>query len=215
MITPFSSVSPQTRSISAGAPASSASDAPVADDSVTVGSSRPEGYNCWDPRTWVSIERPALSAVINRVSQSDCKSIAHTTRGIPQESLHRPEAPRPFPAGRYEVVFSDRENGTETAYIFQTEAGLGHLQTVTPGQTEIPGGSVSLLEDPSKPEGASITLNPAEVDLLTSQLYARFKSPMSDSQAERLQQVISYAHAIRFSGAGVDAVSGRHDALAG
>jgi hypothetical protein len=179
-------------------------------DSVEIGSM--PLHNCWDPRQWSKAPevRPELAPVLDGLAHSDVSGIGHTTRSIPRLAMHTPAEPRPFAAGRFEVKFNDNESGHETAFIFQTEAGPGHLAQVVPGRTEIPGGSVSLLADPAQPFGKETPLNTAEVDRLLDGVYKRFNSPMTDKQAGDLQSVISFGSAIRYSGQGAEAVKIAH-----
>lgn len=150
---------------------------------------------------------PDVQTRLDALENSDCVGVQHTTRGIPRERMHEPLAPRPFAAGRFAVNFRDRSSGEETGYIFQTEAGPGHLGRVVPGETPIPGGYISLLADPQNPFSAETRLDKSNVDCLLDRLHARFKQPMTDDQSARLQNVLDFAYAIRHAGEGTAAVS--------
>src|SRR5690606_3768753 len=113
----------------------------------------------------------------------------------------------------FQVDFQDAE-GTVRGMIFQTEANVGHLKPVTPGQTNV-GGYIALLADPADSRSETLRLNPKEQDAFLAATYERFDQPMTSKQAEAAQSVLDYTAAIRFSGQGTEAVARRHAELAG
>jgi hypothetical protein len=158
--------------------------------------------------------RPEILAKIDALTGQPVAGVKHTTRSIPQTSIHAPSSPKPFSAGRFQVDFG-RPNEPQTGVIFETEAGPGHLANVSPGETPIEGGYISFLSDPSDSRSTGATLNKAEEKHLLANLYDRFAEPMTQKQADTVDSVISYAFAIHHKEGGQgDQVQASHRELA-
>ncbi|MCE7872081.1 hypothetical protein DYH09_17110 [bacterium CPR1] len=155
--------------------------------------------------------RSEVKAFLDELKDGEIKGVKHTTRGLPQTKIYRPEAPQPFAAGRFQVDF-DTASGEKRAFLVQTESQVGHLHPVTPGVTDI-GGHISLLSDPQNSHSETVRLNRDEQDALLSTLYARFDNPMTADGAKVSNFTISTVAAVRFSGEGAAAVSERHRSL--
>jgi hypothetical protein len=181
-------------------------------DKVTLGG-RSETSKVYRPQPG-SVARPEVTAVLDKVKFCDVEGIVHTTRSIPREEYHVPAEPSTFAAGRFHVLLSEPKSGERIGFVFETEAGVGHLQPVTPGATEISGGYISLLADPEAPNGKMTTLNRPEQDRLMTQLYQRHTTKMTVKQAESFQSVVNYTSAVRYSGEGREAAVGKHNQLA-
>lgn len=184
---------------------------PASSDSVSVGGS---SENVGIYKAARETVRPEVQQVLDAIPHSSVQGIRHTTRGLPMESLHVPSEPSTFGAGRFHVLLAEKTSGREMGFVFETEAGPGHLTPVTPGKTEISGGYISVLADPNADRGEATVLNRTETDRLITQLYQRYTTPMSDAQAKEFDAVISFASAVRYSGEGREAALGRHHELA-
>lgn len=182
---------------------------------------RPEP--CWglDPSYIASVQkankeaaepmRPEVKAQIDRLVTSNCMGIAHTTRGIPQVSVHEPQPPQPFAAGRFHSQFQETSTDEKTALVIETETGVGHLGRVVPGQTDVGSNCyVALCSNPDDPWNGLTKLNRSETEHLINSLYDRFQYPMTDDQAQKLEFNISAVMAVQYSGQGAAAVSARH-----
>lgn len=157
--------------------------------------------------------RPEVLALIDTVKNLPISGIKHTTRGLPRMDYFTPESPQPFAAGRFQVDF-EKPDGSNIGVIFQTEAGPGHLATVVPGETPISGGSVAFLSDPNNSHSETAVLNKTEIKEFIGGLYGRFTQPMTDTQAQRANNTISYAFAIYHKEGGQGAaVAGEHAQL--
>lgn len=165
-------------------------------------------------RTPSAQARPEVSAQIEAVKNLPIAGIKHTTRGMPRMEFFTPSAPQPFSAGRFQVDF-EKPDGSLTGVIFETEAGPGHLATVVPGETPIPGGYIAFLSNPDDSHSTESPLNDAETKQFIEGLYGRFSQPMTAKQAERADSVIAYAFAIHNKEGGQgSAVQAAHQQLA-
>ncbi|MBI3925108.1 MAG: hypothetical protein HY319_06170 [Armatimonadetes bacterium] len=138
---------------------------------------------------------PEVKAQIDELRDARVSGIKHTTRGLPRTSFHLPEGPRPFSAGRFQVDF-EKPDGSTIGMIFETEADVGHLHTFVPGETASPNAYAGFLEDPNDSYRVGQTLNKPETAYLISGLYAKFANAMTDSDAQALDQTISYAFGV-------------------
>jgi len=157
--------------------------------------------------------RPEVQKFLDGLAESSIQGIKATTRGIGPMQRFQAQAPQTFPAGRFQVDYLASDD-TVRSLVFQTEAGVGHLQPVTPGQTRIEG-YIAILADPQDSQSEKIRLNPKEQDALLKATYARAGKYMTQPVATATQNVINYTAAIRFSGQGAQAVAKRHGELAG
>lgn len=165
------------------------------------------------PAEWKSKVSAEAAAVLDRLPNSDAQDIVHMTRAIQEETIHTPPAPHEFAAGQFNVTFQDRESGQKYGFVFQTEAGPGHLHPVIPGKTPIGGGYISILKDPDDAHGDARTLNTAESDYLLDKLYQRYQTPMTEKVANLTGEILSYGLAIRYQGEGEKAVGEKHRSL--
>lgn len=140
--------------------------------------------------------RPQVAAAIDALKSQACTGVKHTTRGMPRLEHFRPQAPRPFGAGRFHAEFEGPDG--RTGLILQTEAGPGHLARIVPGETLISGGYASILADPADPSSAETVLNRSEERRLLETLYAKFEQPMTRDQSEKLQGVLDFTAAVHF-----------------
>ncbi len=160
--------------------------------------------------------RPEIKIYIDELYNSAITSVEHTTKSVEQHIKRLPDDPKEFGAGRFKVVFNN--NGDKKVMIFQTEEKVGHIAQIILGKTDI-GGYVEIQKNPEKDnaEGVTgttdslgnqsalnnytdLTLNTTELDYLIKMLYKKFEKPMSDAQANYLNNVKDYALAIMFSG---------------
>lgn len=156
--------------------------------------------------------RPEVAKFLGELKDGSITGVRHTTRGIPRMEPFKPEAPKPFGAGRFAVNF-DTKDGQERGFIVQTEDQVGHLHNVIPGQTEI-GGHVSILSDPQNDRSEAITLTRDEQDAMLSALYGKSGQMMTDETARQTNATISFVAAVRYSGEGGAAVTEAHRRLA-
>lgn len=192
-------------------------------DQVSIGgkNAMPD-HGCWDPRKngvskasaeWTGEPvRDDVKAVLGQLATSNPTGIVHTTRGLPPPpSIHQPQAPQPFSAGRFHAQFEDPKTGKGIGLVLETEQKVGHLGRVVPGGTDIGKNAyVALCADPKNSYKDLKPLGTGELDLLIDQLYARYKTPMTDAQADILQLTLNASYAVRYNGEGQAAVTVRH-----
>jgi hypothetical protein len=146
--------------------------------------------------------RPEIKTYIDELYDSEITSTEHTTDSIEQNIKRLPDTPKSFDAGRYEIVFDDKNNGKK-AMIFQTEEKVGHLASVTPGETDI-GGFIEIQKNTENQNKLNnlqdLKLNNSELDYLIRTLYRKFEKPLTNIQADNLNRTKDYALAIKFSG---------------
>lgn len=155
--------------------------------------------------------RPEIRAFLDELKEGTVTGVKHTTRGIQEMKPFVPESPKPFGAGRFQVDF-DTAGGEGRAFIVQTEAKVGHLAPVTPGETNI-GGHISLLSDPADSRSETIQLTRDEQEAMLESLYAKTGQRMTKSTADATNFAISSVAAVRYSGEGASAVSAKHHSL--
>ncbi len=146
--------------------------------------------------------RPAVKTELDRVRESSLKGPAHTTDSLspadgPAVQLSKPANPKPFPAGNYRSVFSDR--GKSFAVWVDTERRLGHYATVVPGASDLQG-TVQLSPDADATPPTGPILNDEEIDYLLGAVYAKFCSPLDAETADQLNRLKDMLLAVRFSG---------------
>lgn len=148
--------------------------------------------------------RPAVKAELDRIQTSSLTGPAHTTDSLsPGDAAAvpaaKPEDPKPFPAGNYRSVFSDR--GKTFAVWVDTEKHLGHYATVVPGASGV-GGTVQLSPDADARPPMGPILNDEEIDYLVAAVYAKFCSPLDAGTADQWNRLKDMLLAVRYSGNG-------------
>jgi hypothetical protein len=160
------------------------------------------GQSLCDPHTFMPSNpkiRPYVKRFIERLGDYRLESPTHTTDGLSETSVKRqrrvPGDPRPFPAGRYKVVFEgDQDRG---ALWIDTEVLVGHFSTVTPGVTDT-GGYVQISDDPDVERPAGPRLTDEELEYLIARLYSRFCREVDIDTGTRLDEVKDRLLAVRF-----------------
>lgn len=171
--------------------------------------------------------RSEIKIFLDELYDSEITSIEHTTDSTEESRKRLPDNPKTFDAGRFKVVFN--KDGDKKVMIFQTEEKVGHIAPVIPGKTDI-GGYVEIQKNPEKDNAEGVThtttseknqgllnnytdlkLNDSELDYLIRMLYKKFEKPLTDEQAQNLNEVKDYALAIKFSGR--DDITQYHNSL--
>ena len=145
--------------------------------------------------------RPHIKQNIDRLKDYSLTSVVHTTDSLSMpmgRGLYLPNLPKPFPAGRYQVLF--KKNDDVKAILVQTESKVGHINTITPGVTDV-GGYVKLFNSTDTEGPGGIQLAQDEIDYLLAMIYSKFCDSIDDSTAARLNKLKDMILAIRFSGA--------------
>ena len=159
------------------------------------------------PKTAVKINqgniRSEVKIAIDRSKDYSVLSIQHTTLGIEETKIYKPEIPKEFLAGNFRIVFKQApKSNSQFTVICQTEAKVGHLAKVIPGKTVI-NGSISIYTDSKSTTtriNRSTKLNTDEEKYFIDQLYTRFYTKMDESQADYINAVKDYAIAIYTNG---------------
>jgi hypothetical protein len=140
---------------------------------------------------------PTVKESIDEIRGYSLLGSVHTTDSLSAGQRKRmPENPKPFPAGRYKVVFEKK--GDAKALWVNTEESVGHFETITPGVTEIRG-SVQLGPDSKAEAPVGPKLNDEEIDYLIAALYSRFCTSLDSDAATRLNRLKDMLLAVRFS----------------
>ena len=167
---------------------------------ATVMAAPPDGTNSVVQNEGGSIEvaiRPEVKLFIDAISGLGIVNIEHTTDSLSAPQVKRlPEEPKAFAAGRFKVTFGVGEE--QRAIICQTEETVGHIASVTPGVTHI-GGYIQLSENSQADFSSGPKLNVAELDYFLRMIYKKFCTPLSDAEAQLLNQLKDMALAIRFN----------------
>jgi len=167
---------------------------------------------------WSSQMRSEVKNYIDNLHEGEIFSIQHTTRSLQKPKKFIPGSPKPFNAGRFQVVFVKREE--KYTLLFETEEKVMHLAEVIPGKTDV-AGYIKILDGDDVSSGvvhttkgvthttwggqktekslANIKLNYSEMDYLVRVLYSKFNRKMTKEQADRINQVKDFALAIMFS----------------
>ncbi|KKS77936.1 MAG: hypothetical protein UV64_C0008G0001 [Parcubacteria group bacterium GW2011_GWC1_43_11b] len=171
--------------------------------------------------------RPEIKIYLDELYDSEITSIEHTTDSIEESTRRFPDNPKIFEAGRFKVVLNN--DGDKKVMIFQTEEKVGHIAPVIPGKTDV-GGYVEIQRNPESDNSediahttqsienqdklnniADLKLNEFELDYLIRILYKKFEKPLTDEQAQNLNEIKDYALAIKFSGR--DGITQYHNSL--
>lgn len=141
--------------------------------------------------------RPEIKQYIDQLKEYSLITVVHTTDTLSVgRQIYLPKPPKPFPAGRYKVIFKKKND--ERAILVQTESKVGHYVTITPGVTDI-GGYVKLFNSADIEGPGGIQPNQDEIDYLLGMIYSKFCDPMDSTTATRLNQLKDMILAIRFS----------------
>lgn len=145
--------------------------------------------------------RPDVKQYIERLKDYLLTSAVDTTDSMALGRGHyEPDVPKPFPAGRYEVLF--KNNNDSKALLVRTESKIGHLKTITLGVTDV-GGYVKIFNSVDTEGSGGRQLGRDEIDYLLAMIYSKYCDSLDDSTAARLSQL---KDKIQW-GAGYDGVS--------
>ena len=156
--------------------------------------------------------RPEIQSFLDEVKTGTIKDVKHCTRSIEPVQSFKPEAPRAFQAGEFQMTY-ETSDGEAKAFKVQTESVVGHLGNVTPGQTRV-GGYVSLMSDPDNSRSETVQLTRDEQEALLKTLYDKAGQKMTEKACQNTQFAIDTVAAVRFQNEGASAVAAAHQRYA-
>jgi len=156
--------------------------------------------------------RPEIKNNIDNLKEYDIIDIEHLTKGIEESQKFEPGEPKEFNAGMFKVTFQkvqQKDSGTsvdQVSVVCQTESKVGHLAKVVPGKTEVDG-FIFYAGDTDRAhieklinDNPNLKFTKTEERYFIENLYGRFATKMTQTQANSVNETKDFALAIYFNG---------------